>query len=409
MRKVVLRGLIAIAAAVAATRCTGWNERHLKPHVFVGSAHDCSRGNECTKVPKPMEIRLHVGHTHELDIVREEAAEIETKFTVPDIVNPEPPTMVGPNHARMPITANAVGATTLNVELTNTPPHINDRSALRIRTFSPRVTVVGWVDRTAIDPAAIAPGASETVRRYFEKRCGYTAAKIAAQGLFSKDLPFISSRSPEQDRLYAQAFLVKSSANDPPPDTVKELLEEKDFRLLNDFQVIGADGRRFAPELLRQTAVVGETPIPCGGAAKLRNAKWLRDKIDDKRPDRSERHKRDGERLEADGVERIAQLNQGRLGWLGRWFQGVLSGSDQDPADITPWVWSLVAFDEKGRYVLRNAGFPTYSVYIDGKLVQNCGTKQAKFQDFLKRDASWEFDTAGVDLAKLDFEQGGCP
>lgn len=403
MRVSLLRGFLAIATAIVAARCAV-----LDPHVWVKSALTCAHKNECMTVAEPLEIQLHVGHTHELDIERKEFADIETNFTVPDIVYPEALTMIGPNHARMPITAHAVGATMLNVELRNDPRHLNDRASLRIRTFSSRVTVVGWVDGTAIDPDAIAPHASKTVKRYFRERCAYAATLIATKGIFSKDLQFIDSRSPEQDRLYAQAFLVKSSANAPPPDTVEKLLPRKDFRLMNDFQVVGADGRRFAPQLPRHEAVVGETPFPCDGGAKLRGAPWLRNKIDEVRLDKSESHTRNGEWLEPEGVERIAQLNQGRLGWLGQLFQKALTSDNRDPSEITPWVWSLVAFDEKGRFVVKNAGFPTYSVYVNGKLVQKCGTKQAPFEEFSKRDASWQFDTAGVDLAKLDFETGEC-
>ncbi|MFL6247643.1 MAG: hypothetical protein ACJ74H_16580 [Thermoanaerobaculia bacterium] len=411
MRISLLRGFIAIAAAVAATRCVMPKEPPLKPRVWVESAHDCTHGPNCKPVPKPQEIKLRVGHKHDLKIIREDSTPIEIAFDPLEIVHLTESSEVTPKESRDVIEADTLGATTLNIELKDPRhpddlPHPNDRNTLKIETFSKRVTVVGWVDGNAIDPDVIAPHASETVKEHFstDEKCGKAVMEI----LLHKRLSFISSESPEQDRLYAQAFLVRSSKNEPPPEKLEELIERGDYRLLNDFQVIGAEGRRFDPKMLPGPSEVGETPLPCG-VDTLRNNRWIRQWIDHYRPDHTDHHKRNGERLDTDEPERFAQLNQGRLGWLGRYCQAVLTGTDREPDDLTPWVWSLVAFDKNGRFVMKNAGFPRYSVYIDGKLKQKCGTEQAKFEDFLKRDASWQFDSANVDVATLIFnEEGDC-
>jgi hypothetical protein len=292
---------------------------------------------------------------------------------------------------------------------------------------SNRVTVVGWVDGDAIDPMAIAkrPG-KETVAQVggihldnadARYRCFEVMSKLWAASLSEgqTELPFIGSRTEYADGLFTQAELVKSSANDEPPGKLTpKYIDDGDYRLLNDFQVVLAlDGSR-PVDVMRSEARIGLTPLPCG-VRNLRNTPVGKKMVDWSGLNATETHPTMHNRRLCI-VDSIMQVSQGRLGEKGRSVQRLLTFQEPPkgrnrtkpkpvpaPDELTPWIWSAISFDKAGRFLLHKQVFPTYYVYINGKLDPERTSRQVRLSEFLKLDAQSQFDAKSA-----GFDRGEC-
>lgn len=216
-------------------------------------------------------------------------------------------------------------------------------------------------------------------------------------------LVFMDERTFADDGLYAQAALVKSSANAPPPQRLTQAyMNRRDYRLLNDFRVLGGQNRIFA-RAPQHTADVGNTPLPCGGEKVVRRfvdpdvlPEWAE-------AGKSDEHPMNDRRVCRWRKDKVTQISEGRIGRKGREIQRLLSGSTRSPDDLTPYIWSAVNFGPDGTFSIDTQNFPTYSVFVDGELDDGWTSKQAGFTQFVSKDATSQYEVSGT-----DFDRGRC-
>jgi hypothetical protein len=294
----------------------------------------------------------------------------------------------------------------------------------------PRVTVVGWMDASQIHPKSVAPNSSSTVRNMVGDLHRADVDQLAQLNCMSimgqlwlaslaeipaTMLPFINEDTQAQDGLFVQAELLKATGNGKPPAIMTdEYINGGDYRLLNDFEIVdGADGS-FARQARRRTAKVGLTPLPCA-PSKLttETVEWLSWMDADSHPAMHDRRLCDAE------LGRVVQVSQGRIGKTGRNIQRLLSVPTRSetertskrkkaPVDLTPWIFTAVIFEKnKPDGLLVKQNFPTYFVYIDGRLQPQRTAYQPSFVEFL-RPARWEYLQKDFDAAGIDFDRGGC-
>lgn len=384
------------------------------PVISIETAHHCSGQGTCELVRQPQEIWLETGHEHDINVaVTDKESEIRSVVPDTDVVHYSEILTRTEKGGTISLTGTSLGATRLEVSVES--PQSESTASLNIRTVTPRVTVVGWVDGSAIDPARIAPGASRTVRAQFHnvenaatdpkaaRRCMAAVSRLLVATM-SPGTPvnFLNEETFLADGLFAQASLVKSSANGQPPDSLTDdYIGRGDFRLMNDFRVVGSAQRAFA-RATHKLARVGNTPLPCGGADVVRSSTAAQQLAEWFDVGRSDEHELNDRRVCRN--DRLTQLNEGRIGRKGREIQKLLSGSDRPADEITPWVWAAISFGRNGRFTLDTQNFPTYSVYIDGQLDVGRSVKQARFVDFTAKDASSHLWVTGN-----SFDRGKCP
>jgi hypothetical protein len=385
------------------------------PKIVIESAWNCSGTAKCEEVNEPENVWLETGHSHDVSVRTPPNGTIQSTLSDPTVIEFDSDiSSITPTRAKITVRGKSLGEASLDVNLAGSS---SDRATLNIRTVTPRVTVVAWVDGGAIIPESIAPGAGENVRRQFkniENAPGDVDAMIrcmSAMGelLFATISPgtpfvFMDERSLAEDALFTQAALVKSSANKRPPSRLTEkYLHGRDYRLLNDFRVVGGLNRAFV-QAPKQIAEVGNTPLPCGGE------KVIRQFVDaDTLPDwaelgKGEEHTMNGRRVCRWRKDEVTQVSEGRIGRKGREIQRLLSDSTRGPNEITPFIWAGVNFYRNGSFSVDTQSFPTYSVFIDGELDDSRTSKQSSFKEFVAKDATSQYLVAGT-----DFDRGKCP
>jgi hypothetical protein len=218
------------------------------------------------------------------------------------------------------------------------------------------VTIVAWINGNVIllpsgessllDAAFPPSGVGGPVNPVPYAACGAQTLLLAGGFLG----PAISTAN---DKAYASAWLLKFSGNQQPPSTITPSTfqnQVKSFRAFNDY----------APGLGIQNTVVGDTLDPCGSGI---------------------------------GVVGVANANSGKVGTslFGDQYQLAEVRVDQAGQNgwaalnnqrAIPWVWSVIEFDKNGNPDygrIQNSSptipttnyqiFPTYSVYINKKLM----------------------------------------
>lgn len=185
----------------------------------------------------------------------------------------------------------------------------------------------------------------------------------------------------DTDRQYANAFLIKNSANRAPPNTITPTTEitTREFRLLNRVKAeIRESGGKAASVRFIHSDIpeIGDTSDPCVG--------WV--------PFAGQPHPNNGTKdISASGG--VFQLNEGRIGEGGQAVDRTLNACSQlDCIDVpigptTPWIWSVVRFDAEGNLSpLDHQIFPTYSLYENGQL--RTIFPQSAPEPFISLDAS---------------------
>jgi hypothetical protein len=241
------------------------------------------------------------------------------------------------------------------------------------------VTVIGWINGDAI--TLTSAGVNTTLILTL-------AQPMACDALLNNwsqgNKTLINSAA---DLLYANQFLIKGSANSPPPATIDPAAVEAvgDYRLFNRLQAAYrvANGQvTGTPKFLQMEAKVGVTRDPCpfspiyaaGQADTGRNGA-------------------NGATASGSGV---FQLNEGRIGPLGQAVNLTLNGH------TTPWIWSVIKFDTTGNLVFPfSIGafpnpqiYPTYSVYKNGQLLPPVITP-GDLQTFINLTDTSEITNAG--------------
>lgn len=272
------------------------------------------------------------------------------------------------------------GKARITVTLSTTCGRISDSLTF---VLSEDVTVVGWINGNAISlPSGASPGL--VGRLNTPDQCFATIGTwvAAGQGL-GPPFPAVTT---DIDRRYANAFLNKWSANNPPPNPlldpesvrVNPLLYRAFNRFEAAYEVVSNFGNTIqAMQPLTFQTALGRTPDPCAYESVTLAA---------------ERSSRDA--LHGVRASYVFQLNEGRIGESGQQVNAYLNKGIQGPtwAGATPWIWSSIKLDTDGRAVSLTTSapnataqiYPTYYVYAGQSLVQTI--QQGDIEPFVQLD-----------------------
>jgi hypothetical protein len=159
---------------------------------------------------------------------------------------------------------------------------------------------------------------------------------------------------------YANAWLLKNSANTAPPSSINPnaQLSGGNYRIFNDW------GNS------KGSYNVGVTPDPC-------NTGYIPNWVAAGQP---------SPYMGASGTSptgKVYQLSEGRVGKVGQ------SGSQTINGRTVPWIWSVIEFDSSGNPTYSDhAMFPTYSVYVNGSLVATYS--QSSAASFIANDQTYQ-------------------
>lgn len=216
------------------------------------------------------------------------------------------------------------------------------------------IVVVGWVDGVPISlPSGANPALIAALNDMVPGSClGLLAAWEEG---------FRTLVSTQADVDYANAFLLKNTANSKPPTTINpdSLRSGGDYRLFNRFKARVASTAGQIDVLSTNgasVAVVGTTTNPCARFLPSASA---------------EIHPSNGARGVTSNRLHVYQLNEGRIGSIGQKIDRTLNYYGQPVGSGTPWIWSAIRFNADGSFALLDHQiFPTYSVYKNGVLIQ---------------------------------------
>jgi hypothetical protein len=229
---------------------------------------------------------------------------------------------------------------------------------------SPEITVVGWINGNAPDLNPLPGGANSTLVNNLTPGTTSCGEVVAAWYLGVRvDL------NSSADVTYANAWLVKHSANTPPPNPIAPYSYEQtltNFRLFNDFGGAGGGTGSYA---------IGITPDPCGLGI---TPGWV---------GQGQRSPYSGPGISPSGE--ICQLAEGRIGSVGQRVSNTINGR------TVPWVWSAIEFDSNGNPTYSNVAiFPTYSVYRNGQLVATYN--QSSVATFVAKDETYQLTPSQI-------------
>ena len=274
----------------------------------------------------------------------------------------------GPNVSSVSIKGMKPGTSKVKVTYT-CESGASDTDEIEVLVATKDVVVIGWVDPSPINLAALEGGANLLLRTSLNSfLCG---PLLGAWTFLGKP----SNLYTDGDRRYANGFLLKNSPNQQPPSTINpdSVRAARDYRLFNRLQayIKNNGGSPQVVEYLHNDPDVGPTPDPCGLLS----------------PSEGQAHGAHGARGISSG-NAVYQIAQGRLGSLGQLtdltinncFQGYLLANTVFPykcinhpiaiGSTTPWIYSVIRFGADSNHlpVIRQI-FPTYYVYEDNQLV----------------------------------------
>jgi hypothetical protein len=216
------------------------------------------------------------------------------------------------------------------------------------------VTVIAWVDPNASDLKTLPSGANSTLMSNLNSGPGNCAFLV---GRWASGFKTYVNNS--ADVAYANAWLLKNSANNQPPNpiSVDAQFIAGNYRLFNDF----GNGQA-GPG-------VGSTPDPCHTGLPG----WIF-------PGEKSQYN-DTSSTSPSG--KIYLLVEGRIGTFGQLVSQTLNDR------TVPWIWTVIAFDSAGNPIYTDtAMFPTYSVYVNGSLVATY--PQSSAASFIANDETYQ-------------------
>jgi hypothetical protein len=217
--------------------------------------------------------------------------------------------------------------------------------------------VIAWVNVAAPDLNPLQSGANSTLISVLNSGAANCAGLVSDWSILMVKTDILTSA----DATYANAWLVKNSANTAPPSTITPSAQYTagNYRLFNDW------GNS------KGSYNVGITPDPCntglipGWVAAGQASQYMG----------------------ASGTSpsgEVYQLAEGRIGSVGqRGSQTINSGR------TVPWIWSVIGFNSSGNPTYSDRGmFPTYSVYVSGSLVATY--PQSSVASFTAKDQTYQ-------------------
>jgi hypothetical protein len=242
-----------------------------------------------------------------------------------------------------------------SVSATSAPVYASVRAPVN----SAEVTVIGWVNGNAPDLNPLPTGENSLLQSNLQNGTGLQQAACVAQ-ITAWVLGSPGNINGAADSAYANAWLVKNSANTAPPQTITPQTQKSggNYRLINDY----GNGKAFSN--------IGYTPDPC----KTGFLGWAGA----------------GQPSAYEGYESTSpsgekyQMAEGRLGTLGQTASQTINGGR-----TVGWIWSVIEFNSAGTPTYSNVGmFPTYSVYVSGSLVATYA--QSTVAAFVLKDQTYQ-------------------
>lgn len=219
-----------------------------------------------------------------------------------------------------------------------------------------QVTIIAWVNGQAPDLVTLPTGANSTLITNLNSS-GFSCAKEV--GFWSIALKPVDLSS-QNDRDYANAFLVAHSPNATPPSTISDpttVREGGNYRLFNTF----GSSYNASPN-------AGMTPNPCAwGNAVIPD--WVA----------AGQASQYMNKFGTSSSGKLYLIAEGRIGRLGQ------RGSETiNQGRTVPWIYDVIEFDMNGNITVSDhATFPTYYVYIDGYLHTELTSNQSTVRAFV--------------------------
>lgn len=230
---------------------------------------------------------------------------------------------------------------------------------------SPEVTVIAWVNGAAPDLVNLPAGANSTLTSHLNSSGANCAAEVFAWAILgiTRDL------YTQNDRDYANAFLVAHSANSAPPSSINPntQLTGGNYRLFNDW---GNSKGAYN---------VGVTPDPCKFLGQTVSG-WLGSGQPSKYMGSSG----------TSGSGKVYQIAEGRIGKVGQWGSQTIN-----QGRTVPYIYDVIEFDTAGNFTVSDhATFPTYYFYKSGVLQPALTVTQSTVKAFVtgydaSNEAAW--------------------
>jgi hypothetical protein len=237
-------------------------------------------------------------------------------------------------------------------------------ATVRAPLHSAEVTVIAWVNGNAPDLNPLPTGENSTLQGNLQN--GTVAQRLAcATQVFEWVVGNKANILNAADASYANAWLLKNSANTAPPSTITPEAQNSagNYRLINDF----GNGKSFA--------TIGKTPDPCKTG--------LLDWAGAGQPSQYEGYSGTSPSGE------VYQIAEGRIGTAGQ------AGSVTINGRTVGWIWSAIEFNSAGVPTYTNVGmFPTYSVYVNGSLVATYA--QSSVAAFIAKDQTYQLTPSQI-------------
>lgn len=223
------------------------------------------------------------------------------------------------------------------------------------------VTMVSWINGSVIDLPTQLDGVDNELMQSLN--AGGSCSILLGQWLLG--IPTYLDK--EANKLYANAFLIKFSANNEPPPVIDPDAVELagDYRLFNRLQIAHRvkNGEVIgAPKFTKAKTLAGLTPDPCGAVS----------------PRLPETHVANGAKGITTDKSGVYQVAQGRVGAFGQAVDTTINDYGGTVGATTPWIWTVIKFDVAGNYVFPFAVgnkpnismFPTVSIYENGQRIR---------------------------------------
>lgn len=221
--------------------------------------------------------------------------------------------------------------------------------------------MIAWVNGQAPDLVTLPGGANQNLVTNLNSSPNPCGAEIFWWSVLGSPKDLLSST----DQAYANAWVLKHSANPAPPSTItpSTQLSAGNFRLINDF---GGQGGPFYQ--------VGKTPDPCGTSVPVFILNWISEGQASQYMGKSD----------TSPSGKVYQLAEGRIGTMGQTGSETINGGR-----TVPWIWSVITFDPTGKATYSDvAMFPTYSVYVNGVLTATY--PQSSVASFILKDQTYQ-------------------
>jgi hypothetical protein len=265
------------------------------------------------------------------------------------------------------VTNNGYGSSAFNGQSSgNSPTSAPVYAQVRSPLNTSEITVIGWINGNAPDLATLPTGENSALQTQLTPGLG-CGLLVTSWSILLIPTDVVSAA----DSAYANAWLLKYSANSAPPASITPSAQFSagNYRIFSDFGH-GSGALN-----------VGVTPDPCGlgvipawvgtGEASPYMGKCATSNCTSP----------SGE---------IYQLAEGRIGKMGQRGSQTINGGR-----TVPWIWSVIEFSSSGTPTYSNhAMFPTYSVYTNGLLTTTFA--QSPVATFVANDDSYQLTPSQI-------------